>query len=505
MVTWANDEGSCNSSPPSSFGSTNAYLDRVTKTSVFWLLRKWCPEYGKTMFSLGRTIMCGFYFNTENNQYFYDALTGIVSRSSTTLNNSEPFIFGNKPSVLSVNDKREEFLNGLQSTHLVLMVTEECNLRCRYCAYSGIYENQRVHSHNIMSKEIAKKAIDLYFDHFWKVKQNNVAANPSIGFYGGEPMMNFELIKFAIEYANSFYTGEINYTITLNATLLTEERMDYLVENDVNMVFSLNGDKEENDRSRVFPDGEGTYDIIMKNVNHLRTRHPEYYQRNFAISAVFDSGTDIISIDSFFSQEKFADVPISPSMVSKAYGNWYDQFDAESKRRFSEQLKFLKEKFYTAKKSNISSSYFIRGLFNSMLLTILTRRIGGNSPSFVPFTRPCVPGVKIAVDYLGKLHVCEKVNFSRPIGDVTTGIDVNRVNDMLDTYINALADKCTNCPVSRLCSVCYKDVFDGEGVAHAQAEEWCTEYAKLVKETFEIVYTLLESGITDSQLIGTKK
>lgn len=77
---------------------------------------------------------------------------------------------------------------------IALQVTQGCNLRCKYCAYSGSYDN-RVHSSKRMSKEIAFKAIDFLFDH--SIDRDRV----SLGFYGGEPLLELDLIKECVKYA----------------------------------------------------------------------------------------------------------------------------------------------------------------------------------------------------------------------------------------------------------------------------------------------------------------
>ena len=122
--------------------------------------------------------------------------------------------------------------------YLVLQVTQSCNLRCEYCAYSGNYYN-RSHEANYMSVEVAKKAVDFLFDH------STNALEVGIGFYGGEPLLNFSLIKKIIAYIEEKYSGKaVRYNMTTNATLLTDEIIDYLVEKEFQLVFSIDGPKK---------------------------------------------------------------------------------------------------------------------------------------------------------------------------------------------------------------------------------------------------------------------
>ena len=112
----------------------------------------------------------------------------------------------------------ENYLEGSVQS-LTLQVTQQCNLKCEYCPYSGGFYN-RQHNNRKMSFEIAKKAIDFYFLHSFDIP------DAQIGFYGGEPLIEFEMIRRIVEYCNNEYYGKkIRYFVTTNATLLTEEKM----------------------------------------------------------------------------------------------------------------------------------------------------------------------------------------------------------------------------------------------------------------------------------------
>lgn len=114
---------------------------------------------------------------------------------------------------------REIMRTGLQE--LMINVTEKCNLRCRYCVYSGIYENQRVHGLSNMDTKTALKAIDMYFKYLEESAPYNPIRRPSIRFYGGEPLINFKLIKEVVNYIEDTYPDyNVKYTLTTNATLL---------------------------------------------------------------------------------------------------------------------------------------------------------------------------------------------------------------------------------------------------------------------------------------------
>lgn len=104
---------------------------------------------------------------------------------------------------------------------LTLQVTQNCNLRCSYCVYGGSYIN-RHHCNKRMDFQMAKKAID------FALERSSDSRRLSIGFYGGEPFLEFELIKQCINYVHEMVEGkDVLFTVTTNGTLLTEDKMKF--------------------------------------------------------------------------------------------------------------------------------------------------------------------------------------------------------------------------------------------------------------------------------------
>ena len=153
--------------------------------------------------------------------------------------------------------------------NVILQVTQNCNLRCEYCVYSGSYIN-RVHTNKRMSFETAVKTIDFLAAH--SLNCNEV----SIGFYGGEPLLEIELIKKAVSYAKEvFGEKKVNFNMTTNATLLNMDIADFLVQNDFNITISLDGPRNIHNKNRIFANSnKGTFDLIMENIALIREKYP---------------------------------------------------------------------------------------------------------------------------------------------------------------------------------------------------------------------------------------
>ena len=178
---------------------------------------------------------------------------------------------------------------------VILQVTQNCNLRCGYCTYGGNYKN-RTHSLKTMNFELAKKAID------FGVERSQESSDFVVSFYGGEPLLAFNLIKKCVAYAKENIQGkELHFNMTTNGTLLTTEIMDFLVENRFQLLISLDGDKESHDANRVFKSGKGSFDLIMQNVRNFKARHPSYVAEHVQFNTVINPKTNPSCFDEFFS------------------------------------------------------------------------------------------------------------------------------------------------------------------------------------------------------------
>ena len=144
-----------------------------------------------------------------------------------------------------------------------LNIIHACNLRCKYCfADEGEYNGHK----GKMSLETAKKAID------YVVKRSGPRKNIEIDLFGGEPTMMMDTIKEIIAYAReneAKWNKRIRFTMTTNATLLTDEMMDYMDKELENIILSIDGRKEGNDKVRIRFDGKGSYDQILPNIKKM--------------------------------------------------------------------------------------------------------------------------------------------------------------------------------------------------------------------------------------------
>ena len=449
----------------------------------------------------------GVYFNTENNEYFYDDMTGNIILKEKILDDKNESV--NKDNIKIIKKVRskdvEEIIKNIGIKELILIVTEECNLRCKYCVYSGNYDNNRIHKNNYMDDIIAKKAIHKYLNECKQFRKSNLFFKPIIGFFGGEPLLNFNVIKEAVRFSKDIYKEKILYTMTTNAMLLTEEKLDFLVKNNFLLVISLNGDRYENDRLRVDIKNSGSFDRVISNMKRLYEKYPQYYKENVSIAATFDNGTDMIKLREFFNTNELVKEKLTVlSKVIDQHTSWYDRYSIEENKKYEKEIVELKEIFFKSIKANEPVELFLKKLLALPYFNILNRSINQElseyKPKIQPYSGACIPGSKLAVDYNGKLHLCEKINSKIPIGDVDGWIDYNKISALINRFNSYMSNYCEKCPIQRLCPVCYKDIINDDG-SFTLDYVICEKYISGQKRLFSEVYNLLEKGVQASEFL----
>jgi len=365
-------------------------------------------------------------------------------------------------------------------SQMILCVTEDCNFRCTFCVYSDNYEYTRNHSMNYMNFSVAKKAIDYFLSLIKDGNKHNPYRMSTLGFYGGEPLLNFELIKKCVEYINDEYTHEkLFFNLTTNGSLLDKEKIKWLIKNNFFIMISLNGPEKEHDRLRVYKDGKGTFKDVMRNISPFIN---EGYKKISSLP-VFDWKSNLFECEKFFNGKNIP-YPEMVSAVSYDGGSkYYEQFTKEEYGEFLEQMKKAR-KHYTEQidrsKHNKKPSFF-DDLFGTTLRAVLFGRDSVNIQSVIPYTRACIPGKRIFVDVNGYYHVCEKVNDTFPIGNVNDGLDFEKINILLNDYFNHM-DKCTKCEITRQCDCCFQQFMTDNGFSYSS--KVCEEKEAIFKDIF---------------------
>ncbi len=222
---------------------------------------------------------------------------------------------------------------------ICLHVAHSCNAACTYCfAGEGEYRDD---AKWIMSYEVGKKAIDFL------VENSHGRRNLEVDFFGGEPLLNWQMIKDLVHYAKSIEESagkNFRFTLTTNGMLVDDDVIKFSNEHMCNVVMSLDGRKEVNDKFRITKGGNGIYDIVVpKFIDFAEAReHKDYYVRGTYTHYNLDFYEDIIHIADL----GFKEISLEPVVCSndEPYAireedlpriyEQYDKLAAEMARRF---------------------------------------------------------------------------------------------------------------------------------------------------------------------------
>lgn len=194
---------------------------------------------------------------------------------------------------------------------LCLHIAHDCNMCCKYCfAGEGEYSGDR----SLMSFEVGKRALDFL------IEQSGSRKNLEVDFFGGEPLLNFDVVKQLVAYARSIENEKgknFRFTLTTNGVLLNDEVMEWANKECYNVVLSLDGRKETNDRMRRTRNDKGTYDLILPKFQKMAKERNQqgYYIRGTYTHYNTDFANDILHLaDLGFEQLAMEPVVTDPKM-----------------------------------------------------------------------------------------------------------------------------------------------------------------------------------------------
>lgn len=273
-------------------------------------------------------------FSFDNDYYLYDVASGSLHKCDAltcqVINKMQglPYDFGGVDE--SVISEIESEINELKTQGILfkednpvipakseyvkalcLHICHDCNLRCEYCfAGTGTFKGER----EFMSEEVALKAIDFLIENSGdrKVLETD--------FFGGEPLMNFDVVKKTVEYANERAAKlgkKFLFTMTTNGVLLKGEIADWLNANMENVVLSLDGRKEVHDAVRKTVNGKGSFDVIIENFKNFVAKrgNKSYYIRGTFTNKNLDFAKDVL----FMADSGFKEISLEPVVLDKEH------------------------------------------------------------------------------------------------------------------------------------------------------------------------------------------
>lgn len=357
-------------------------------------------------------------------------------------------------------------------------LTQRCNLKCTYCVYGELYSNTENNHKRDLDFEKAKAVLDYFVSHIRKGNSTNRTI--VLGFYGGEPLLKFDLMKQIVEYSRSLECTDIRfeYTITTNGILLNKH-MDFLVENEFVTLISLDGD-EYSSSYRVTANGQNQFSLIYKNVIQLLKKYPIYFKYKVVFNTVLHNRNSSITTLNFVKQ-RFGTVPLFSTLSTVSV-------NPKMKKKFEEMHKSLSDDVKQHKKDfliedilrispdiNFIDKFFanILGFKTSSLRTLLCEDI---NTFYIP-SATCSPfSFKIFLSSDGKLHPCEKVGYKYSLGYVdeynNVILDNKKIAELYSGIFKSVQEKCARCYNLYSCSTC---LFETNAICNFVSRETFTK------------------------------
>ncbi|MBR3681727.1 MAG: thioether cross-link-forming SCIFF peptide maturase [Clostridia bacterium] len=345
---------------------------------------------------------------------------------------------------------------------LCLHVAHTCNLNCSYCfASQGKYHGERA----LMSFEVGKRALDFL------IENSGTRKNLEVDFFGGEPSLNFDVVKRLVEYAREVegkHGKNFRFTYTTNGMILTDEMIDFVNRECHNVVLSLDGRREVNDHFRRDYMGRGSYDTIVPNFQKLvKSRGGKgYYVRGTFTHNNVDFTNDLFHMADL----GFTELSMEPVVCPP--GDLYALTEEDLPKLF-EQYEILAKEMLKRKKEGrpITFYHYMLDLKNG---PCIYKRITG-----------CGSGTEyMAVTPWGELYPCHQFvgDEKYSLGNVFDGVKNTAVQDEFRGCNSYSREQCRDCWAKLYCSGgCAANAYHATGSINGVYEYGCELFKKRIE------------------------
>lgn len=345
---------------------------------------------------------------------------------------------------------------------ICLHVAHDCNLACKYCfAGKGEYYGPK----GLMSFETGKRALDFL------VEQSGARHNLEVDFFGGEPLLNWDICKKLVEYGRSIekkYNKNFRFTVTTNGVLLNDEIMDFCNKEMGNVVLSLDGRKETHDRLRITRKNTGSYDMIIdKFKKFAQSRNQkDYYMRGTYTHFNTDFSKDIIHM----ADEGFKELSIEPVVCDPSEDYALKESD----------LPVLKEQY------EILANEMLRRYRKGKGFTFYHYMIDLDAgPCIVKRVSGCGVGTEyMAVTPDGELYPCHQFVGDEKflLGDIWNGVKNKNVLEQFENCNVYSHKECKDCFAKLYCSGgCAANAYHSTGSVSGVYEFGCELHRKRIE------------------------
>lgn len=395
---------------------------------------------------------------------------------------------------------------------LTFEVTDACNLKCKYCGYGEFYNDYDERKDQNLPFEYARQLLD-YLNDYWNSNRNiSSDRNVYIGFYGGEPLLNMPFVNTVVDYVEKMpvHHRHFSFSMTTNAIML-DKYMDFLAEKRFNLLVSLDGNAF-NDSYRVDKAGNPSFDRVVRNVNLLRKRHPDYFRLHVNFNSVLHNRNSVQDIHDFFKRE-YDKIPSIGELNNmgiredkRELFNMTYRNQMESLLQSEHYEEIDKERFISSPTYQSVCTFlhqycdFVYRDYNELLY--------GKPEENRWITGTCMPfGKKIFVTVNGKILPCERIGQQFALGTVNENgvvLDFDEIAGKYNDYFAKLESQCNRCFNRKSCVQCIFNLEDLDNhpvchgcMNHSDFESYKAQNMAFIAANPEAYYRLMEEVIVE--------
>ena len=342
-------------------------------------------------------------------------------------------------------------------TNICLNLTDACNLKCVYC-----FVQQQP---NYMTLDTAKQTLHWLHENNEIVKKEYDSASvPAIVFFGGEPTLLWDqIIVPLVEYSKeqNLFT---DFSMTSNGTLLTKDKVDFLVNNNMGLMLSCDGDKLTQDYNRPTKNGTSSFDLLYPNLNYIINQFPNI---KFRSTLIPDTAQHIFDNIMFAKDQGFKNIQIEI--------NQFEEWPKEIREIVNQEIEKYTNYIIDCINNKIDfiSLFSLQEAFRTLILLPIYKQYLNQNP--VPFLSGnecfrCGMGNGYgSINYKGDIFSCQEMpsrtneNEIFYLGNIFTGIEQDRIELLQSTFLNRTKtnynfeneEKCKNCAERLTCRINY--------------------------------------------------
>lgn len=383
---------------------------------------------------------------------------------------------------------------------VILELTEQCNLRCKYCIFNEYNPGYRNFSPKAMSWEVAKKAVEYGRD--------NSGEEFAVSFYGGEPLVQFELMKKVIEYSKKIMPDKkLSFSFTTNLTLVTKEIAEYVASiPGMSVLCSLDGPEDIHDAYRVMVGNRGSFEKAIQGLKLLVEAFGETAKERLLINTVVCppySQEKLDIIKTFFENldwlpkevVKKCDYVESGSLREEDISHKYDGTGDYLENYDGFNMDPIAGWALNRNVTNNDPDGYAAGIGIDHLVRIHNRRRSDKPFQFIRRNGCCTPGNRrVYVRTNGTFSLCEKIGDAPEIGNVFNGANIENIKKYyIEDYQKQSLPKCNNCWAMNICPICYAACYSEDGINMERKELLCESQRDATKSDLIAYFTLLEN------------